>query len=584
MSDSPDQGHASAGDESLVQAFVEDRFVEMFLSQNRRAQLGLLAAACVVCAVWFGALHGLVALLWWAAAAGVTAWRFVASEAWVRKGEAGARTGRIGLLLLANGVLMALPLLAFDRLSELQRAALSMILMTSATASVATTSGFRSVFVLFAAPMLIPLALAWAWVAWHGSGGAAWGLALLIGGYPLFLRGIGAQAQAVFEESSRFRYGEKQLNRQLTRALNEASEANRAKTQFLAAASHDLRQPIHSMNVLVAALGLRPLEPQSREIVNLLGTVNQSLSSQLDTLLDVSKLDAGVIQAELKVQPLDAIVRGLHATTVAVASQRGLRLELDVSAQPPHVLTDEALFSRTVSNLLDNALKFTPAGGVVRLSVRSAGPRALVEVADTGIGIAPEEQERVFGEFYQVGNVERDRQKGLGLGLSIVRRLCALLDVELSLQSRPGAGTTVTLSLPIAQALKPAAPVLVAQAGGLRGLRVLVVDDEAMVRQSMSMLLTELGCSTQLADGVDAAVRLAAAHDFDVVLSDLRLRGGESGLAAVSAVQALQPDVQAVLITGDTAPDRIREARAAGLRLLYKPVTLNDLIAALPGC
>jgi DNA-binding NtrC family response regulator len=112
---------------------------------------------------------------------------------------------------------------------------------------------------------------------------------------------------------------------------------------------------------------------------------------------------------------------------------------------------------------------------------------------------------------------------------------------------------------------------------------VLVVDDEAMVRQSMALLLSELGCSAQLADGLDAALRLAAAQDFDVVLSDLRLRGGESGLAAVHAVQALQPQVHAVLITGDTAPDRIREARAAGLRLLFKPVTLNDLIAALPG-
>jgi CheY-like chemotaxis protein len=182
-----------------------------------------------------------------------------------------------------------------------------------------------------------------------------------------------------------------------------------------------------------------------------------------------------------------------------------------------------------------------------------------------------------------VGNVERDRQKGLGLGLSIVRRLCALLDVELSLQSQPGAGTTVTLSLPLAQTVQAVAPPLAAVAGSLRGLRVLVVDDEALVRQSMRMLLTELGCSAHLADGVDAAVRLATAHDFDVVLSDLRLRGGESGLDALRAVQALQPDVHAVLITGDTAPDRIREARAAGLRLLYKPVTLNDLIAALPG-
>ncbi len=563
---------------------MRERFVAMFMSQNRRAQLSLMAAVTVVAAQWYQTLHAPLALAWWLLALAVTVWRYRASERFVRQAAAAQQTRRIVGMLLVNGTLMALPLLAFTQLSELERAALSIILLATATASVATTSGFQAVFLAFAAPMLLPLALAWGWVAWHGDGSVAWGLALLVAVYLVFLRSVGAQAHSVFEEGCRFRHGEAQLVRELSRALDEASEANRAKTQFLAAASHDLRQPIHSINVLVAALGLRKLEPQSREIVDLLGSVNQTLSSQLDTLLDVSKLDAGVVRAELKVQSLAAIVRAHHATTVAVAQERGLELRLEVS-DDPHVLTDEALLRRTLSNLTDNAIKFTPAGGVVRLVVRQEAQagQALVEVADNGIGIPPDEQERVFREFYQVGNVERDRHQGLGLGLSIVRRLCLLLNVQLALQSRPGAGTTITLRMVRVPQAGAAAGVAPVQAHTPRGLRILVVDDEATVRQSMRLLLTELGCTVHLADGLAAAGRLGAAHPIDVVLSDLRLRGGDSGLDVISAVRALHPGVRAVLITGDTAPDRIREAQSADVHLLFKPVTLNDLVAVLPG-
>lgn len=573
-------------DERVVQAFVQERFVDLFLGQNRRAQAGLLVAALLVAFVWWRTTHTGWALAWLGLAALVTAVRYRYSEAFIRGGASASDRrfdthARIIAVLLVNGVLMALPLVAFDRFSALERTAVSIILMASATASVSTTSGFRAVFLAFAAPMLLPLAAAWGWVAWHDGAGTAWGLALLIAVYLLFLVSIGKQVHAVFVESCRFRHGEQQLTRELTRALEDASEANRAKTQFLAAASHDLRQPIHSMNVLVAALSLRELEPQSREIVGLLGSVNQTLSKQLDTLLDMSKLDAGVVRAELTVQRLDELVRAHHAATEPVARERGLRLELDLQAEPS-VLTDAALLGRTLSNLTDNALKFTPAGGRVRLAVRRVGDEAVLEVADDGIGIAAHEQERVFREFYQVGNVERDRLKGLGLGLSIVRRLCLLLDIQLTLRSAPGAGTTVSLRMPLAQAVAPSRGAALASAGTPRGLRVLVVDDEAMVRQSMRLLLTALGCTVHLADGVAAAAVLAAQHELDVVLSDLRLRGGESGLAAIRAVTALQPGAKAALITGDTAPDRIRDAQAAGVPLLYKPVTLADLVGVLP--
>jgi signal transduction histidine kinase len=584
-------------DDPLVQAYAHERFVEMFLSQNRRAQTGLFLAALLVAFVWWEATRSWAAPAWAGAALLVTAARYRFTQGFVRAVQGQARTQRIVFVLVVNGLLMATPLLAFGAFSELERAAVSIILLATATASVATTSGFRRVFVAYAAPMLLPLALAWALVGVREASGAAWGLAGLVLFFQLFLLSVGQQASGVFMEACTFRHGEQLLNRELSNALAEAGEANRAKTQFLAAASHDLRQPLHTMNVLVAALGLRELEPQARRIVGLLGNVNQMLTKQLDTLLDMSKLDAGVFQAEFVVQPLAPLLRNHHAATAPVARERGLELLLDIAPEAEAsggsvVLTDAALLMRAVSNLTDNAFKFTPTGGRVTLGLHVQDGHAVLSVADSGIGIAPEEHQRVFREFYRVGNVERDRLKGLGLGLAIVRRLCELLGVAVDLQSAPGQGTTIALKLPLVQRAVVPADAAAARADtdtaqapsapALQGLRVLVVDDEAMVRQSMALLLANLGCTVHLAEGLEAAEHVAAGHPLDLVLADFRLRDGASGLAAIRAVAAAQPRSRAILITGDTAPDRLREARAAGVPLLYKPVTMSALIAAIP--
>ena len=571
---------AKAGEGSDVEAFMHDRFIDMFLSQNRRAQMGLFGAAMLVAWVWFEATRSPASLAWLAGAAAIAGLRFRYTAAWIQSAAPAQRTWLVASVLWVNGVLMAVPLVAFPRMSALAQSALSIILLATATASVATTSGFRNVFVAFAAPMLLPLALAWAWIGWSEGSTPALGMAVLVGCFLLFLVSIGRQSSAVFVDACEFRHGQQHLNRELTKALNEASEANRAKTQFLAAASHDLRQPIHSMNVLVAALSLRELDAPAREIVGLLGTVNQLLSQQLDTLLDMSKLDAGVVRVDSAAHRLGQLVQLYHAATLPTAQERGLKFEIDLR-DDVFVETDSSLLTRALSNLTDNALKYTPRGGTIRLLVRLEGDDAVLQVADNGIGIAADEQERVFGEFYQVGNVERDRQKGLGLGLSIVRRLCALLGVRLQLESKPGVGTTVTLRLPsVADSAQAAAAH--APRSAARGLRVLVVDDEALVRDSMRLLLSELGCSVHLADGPAAAAEVARAHRLDLLLSDLRLRDGQTGLDALHLVRGVQPAVAAVLITGDTAPERIRDAQDAGVPLLFKPVTLDKLLSVLP--
>jgi CheY-like chemotaxis protein len=226
----------------------------------------------------------------------------------------------------------------------------------------------------------------------------------------------------------------------------------------------------------------------------------------------------------------------------------------------------------------------------VRVRVWREGAQACVSVADTGIGIAESEQHKVFREFYQVDNVERDRTKGLGLGLSIVQRLCALLDVRVELASTPGKGTEITLRMPVAERVaEAAAPSVLADtkepaAQGLMGLRVLVVDDDPQVRQSMELLLTEVGCEVHLAAGTAQACDVARRHTLDVLLSDLRLLAGDDGLKVLEAVRAIQPGLRAALITGETAPEPLRQAQGAGVPLLHKPVNLKALSSVLlPG-
>ena len=565
----------------LVQAYIHHRFEETFLSQSRRAQIGMLLGATLIALIWFNRVepHRPFALLWEGIVLMVAGWRMRCTTDFVRAGSPGVGSmRRIAALLAVNGVLMALPLVDFLRFNATDRASVSIILLTTATASTVTTSGYRSLFLAFAAPMLLPLAAAWMWVGADHADPGPWGLGALILVFLLFLVSLGRQVNATFEASARYRHGEQQLNEELTRALERADESNRAKTQFLAAASHDLRQPIHAMTVLVAVLMLRDLDSDSAETIKLLDSVNQTLSKQLDSLLDISKLDAGTVTPRLAPCRLDSLLIAHGEAMHGVAADRGIELALRCSERLT-TLTDEALLGRVLQNLTDNALKFTPPGGQVTLSLQRAGDDALLAVSDTGIGMAAEEHANVFREFYQVANVERDRTKGLGLGLSIVQRLCGLLGVPLSLASAPSAGTTISLRLPLSSAEGRPAPE--AAPTDLRDLSVLVIDDEAIIRHSMRALLGQLGCRVQVAESGAQAVDIVAAGGVDAILSDLRLRGGESGIAVLAQLRQMQPQAITAFITGDTAPERLSAAHAVGVPVLIKPVGLPELLKVL---
>jgi signal transduction histidine kinase len=491
-------------------------------------------------------------------------------------------------LSLANGCVHASVALALPWLDAAQAAVVTMVFVGLCAGTVGTSAGHRGAFAGFVGPVLSMLALQW---LLHDSGTLpAWtraGIAVLIVLLFGLLWRMAADLSAALVETFEIRRRERalrgdlvDLNGRLQAALEHAESSNRAKTRFLASASHDLRQPLHALLLFTAALSVRRLDPKSQEIAQRIDDATQALGHELDTLLDVSKLDAGVVR--VNVEPLDpADVVGRVVETLSPVGERK-RLAVRCDAVPGlRVATDRTLLERVVRNLVDNAIKYTDEG-TVTVSVRRAQASVEIAVADTGRGIPAEERERIFEEFYQLGNPERDRQRGLGLGLAIVRRLVDLLGGRLRVDSEVGRGSTFTLALPAAGAdAGPRPRVETVARRGLAGLHLLVIDDEASVRLGTRLLLEGLGCRVTAVGGTAEALEAAAADRPDVVLADLRLRGEDSGIVAVERLRARHPGLPALLISGDTDPDRLREAERAGLPLLHKPVPAEALARAI---
>ena len=366
-------------------------------------------------------------------------------------------------------------------------------------------------------------------------------------------------------------------------ARDEAERANRAKTQFLAAASHDLRQPMQSLfffaHALSDRLGDHPATP-------LLASMSESLDglrSLLDSLLDVSRLDAGVVRANVTEFALGPLLERLAAEYAPQAAEAGIVLRHVPTGR--WVRSDPVLLERILRCLIENAIRYTERGAVL-LGCRRAGGDLRILVQDTGIGIPAEQSEEVFREFVQLANPERDRRKGLGLGLAIVRRLAGILGHTVTLRSKPGRGSGFALRLPMAAARplpRPARPPADRPAGGNL---VVVVDDDAIILLSMRAMLEEWGYSVVAALSADEAIDTLTAlgRRPDLILADYRLRDGRTGLQAIRDIFGLCGiRVPAVVLTGDTDPARIAEVQRSGYRLLHKPVSatvLRDTLAS----
>lgn len=366
-------------------------------------------------------------------------------------------------------------------------------------------------------------------------------------------------------------------------AFEAASRANQAKSRFLAAASHDLRQPLQAASMFLATLRRRLRDESLEELAGSVAACLDNGNSLLDALLDISRLDADVIEPRPERVDLQALLQRIAASFAPLAAERGVTLHLH--APPQSVHTDPMLFGRIVENLLSNAIRYSPGGRVLLAWRRHGDASVRIEVRDNGPGIPPEEHQRVFEEFHQLGNPERDRSKGLGLGLAIVARLAERLELPLGLRSAPGRGSVFSLVLRRAAQPEHPAPVVEApDTGCLRGRLIAIIDDEPLQRQALALWLQELGCEVvSAASGAGMLKQLSARGASPAaVIADYRLRRGRTGAEAITALRARYGEhLPALLLSGDTEPARLAEAAASGLPLLHKPATGEALSRAL---
>ena len=359
-----------------------------------------------------------------------------------------------------------------------------------------------------------------------------------------------------------------------------AEQANLAKSQFLAAVSHDLRQPVHALSLFIDALRNCKMDEEAHRLTNFIGSSVAAMGELFTSLLDISKLDAGAVQPRLESVALAPLLERLCREYADEAESKGIALRFLRRSLAVH--SDSVLLERIVRNLISNAVRYTDAGGVL-VGCRIRRDDVSIEVWDTGCGIPADQTELIFREFYQVANPERDRSKGVGLGLAIVKRTAVLIGAEMSFRSEPARGSVFRVKVarstdrPILASAETTAP---APGGAL----IFVIDDDHAIQQAMHSLLTSWGHRVVLAGSGEEAAAHIAEHPAppDLIICDYRLRGDETGAAVIQRLhQHFGSPVPAVLVTGDTAPARIAEAQASGFALLHKPLSNSTLRAAI---
>jgi signal transduction histidine kinase len=373
-------------------------------------------------------------------------------------------------------------------------------------------------------------------------------------------------------------------------ARRQAEIANRAKTQFFTAASHDLRQPLHAMGLFAEALRQRTHEPEAAQLVNSINGSVDALEGLFSELLDITRIDSGGVAVNAEHFALGDMLRKLKLHYEPTAFEKGLALRLRGGARVAHA--DPLLVERIVRNLVSNAIRYTNDGSVL-VACRARAGRVLVQVWDTGLGISPPEQARVFEEFYQVPNTAAlapEQRKGLGLGLAICKRLADLMGATLTLRSQPGRGSVFTLDLPAGRLpARPAAavPGRAPSSLTLDGRLIVVVEDEPAVRSGLEVLLKGWGAEIAAFDSVAAVSTWAAARAAgqavpDLLIVDYRLEAGTTGIEAIDGLRTtFGRQIPAIMVTGSTMSSHEAEAHDHDFHLLIKPVVPARLRAMI---
>jgi len=393
-------------------------------------------------------------------------------------------------------------------------------------------------------------------------------------------RGLNSMAQNLQDSQQLLEYRVEKATQELRTQKEAAEAATRAKSDFLAAASHDLRQPSHALGMFLMRLKQFPHGPDETRVLEHLHASVQAQQDLLDALLDIAQLEADSVKTAIRAFPVAEVFERLVHGLQAQADAKSLTLRIRHSAL--WVMSDPALLTRILLNLAHNALRYTARGGILVACRRSkGGSAARIEVWDTGVGIAPQHHAEVFKEFFQVSNSERDRSKGLGLGLSIVERTARLLGHAVGVKSVPGRGSCFSIEVPLGMCPVPpdiapgvATGTTTALLDDLQGVRLLVIEDDVLVAEAMRMMLSAWGCDVAMANNTqDALAQLRAGRCPQLLLSDYRLRDGDNGFDTVQLLrQEAQSNIQACLMSGDVESNLANRCRDAGIQFLQKPV------------
>jgi signal transduction histidine kinase len=375
------------------------------------------------------------------------------------------------------------------------------------------------------------------------------------------------------EMASRLQASYATLERKVQERTSELQAANLSKSRFLAVASHDLRQPLHALNLLVAQLSTEANKSEQSLIASRVGSAIANMNELFNALLDISKLDAGALDPTITVFPLSTVLARIEETFGAAARDKGLHLAVVPSSC--WVRSDAILVERILINLVSNAVRYTSEGGVV-VGCRRKSDRVRIDVCDTGIGIPHDQQRAIFAEFYR-GAPHAARGEGLGLGLAIVDRLCNLLDHPIEIASTPGKGTRLSISVPVAQPERTSRDwcgARVAARDPLAGKRVLVIDDDPLVLEATAGILRSWRCEVFSADSLRGASGVLGSVRPDLVISDYRLKDGQTGIEAIAMLRdTFGSDIPAFIVSGDVAPELKTEVQESGLLLVHKPLS-----------
>lgn len=441
-----------------------------------------------------------------------------------------------------------------------------------AAGCVTLTSPMLPAFYVMAYPSLMVLVVS----LYHRPETIFFGLAIGCFGMALGLTWFAITMANTIRRSIEIAYQNDALVNKLRAALNQTDEANRAKSVFLASASHDLRQPLHALGLLAETLGGTKLDDQQQDIQSHIMSAVDSTRSMLDSLLNISKLDAGAIMATPKPFLVQSMFSKLEDELAPIADENRLiyRTRETIAA----AYSDPMIVELILRNLIANAIRYTESGGLL-VGCRARGENRLsIEVWDTGIGIPAEKTEELFREFQQLDNPERDSQKGFGLGLAIAQGLAETIDSKITVHSVLGQGSVFRFEL-----LRSTAPVIEdlphdSDGANFEGSTVVVIDDDTRVRIAMHTLMENWGSACISGESAEEIIAQLNGEAVDLMIVDYRLREGRTGREAIHSMREhLEHHVPAIIITGDTAADRIAEAQSSDALLLHKPASTSQL-------